>query len=245
MSHCYITGRLPVASVSNLRAGWYLLETVILDKDEHEYSATFRAYMTSPPQIESLFDLEAAYANNGGADITLSTDFREMELLGSVSPSDENYLATCPTILAPRFNVLGVASSLSTTDEFFWFNIGGTSWIVDANQPFTIRVRVDRANSRWAKFFMPADGQTIAAGGRLIGREQVHTGILIIELTHITYGPTPRPPPNSPSKGGSSPSKGTGGSGSGYGNKQRSLKRRRDDDNKDKDEVETQLQQLK
>ncbi|KAJ7901502.1 hypothetical protein B0H13DRAFT_1882926 [Mycena leptocephala] len=238
MSHCYIIGRLPVASVTNARTNRYAIDTV-LSTDNAEYTASLFAYMLSPPLHESLFEVEAAFANNGGPLISLSPDFREIELLGLVSPSEEDHLATCPDIRPPRFNVLGVASSPNTTTDFHTFNVAGTSYIVDTNQPFTVKVCVDRSNQRWASFFMPAVGQTVGIGDRLIGREQEATGLLIIELNHITYGPTRRAAPESPAKPGMSPSK---GGGCGYGNKQRELKRKRDNDKEDEDEVAAQLQ---
>ncbi|KAJ7867451.1 hypothetical protein B0H13DRAFT_2351946 [Mycena leptocephala] len=219
MSHCYIIGRLPVASVTNARTNRYAIDTV-LSTDNAEYTASLFAYMLSPPLHESLFEVEAAFANNGGPLISLSPDFREIELLGLVSPSEEDHLATCPDIRPPRFNVLGVASSPNTTTDFHTFNVAGTSYIVDTNQPFTVKV-------------------TVGIGDRLIGREQEATGLLIIELNHITYGPTRRAAPESPAKPGMSPSK---GGGCGYGNKQRELKRKRDNDKEDEDEVAAQLQ---
>ncbi|KAJ7742696.1 hypothetical protein DFH07DRAFT_777633 [Mycena maculata] len=238
MSHCYILGRLPVLSVQTVRTNRYSIGT-ILTVDDAEYPATLVSYMESPPLEQALFEVEAAFANNGGAETTVASDFREMELLGS----DHDYLATCPNILPPRFNILGIVSAPETTEEFYMFNVAGTSYIVrvkDGNQPFAVKVRVDRSNPRWQSFFMPAIGQTVGVGGRLAGREQELSRLLIIDIARITYGPTPRTSLKTPTKAGAAESPSKSG-GSSYAKNQRVLKRKRKDDDNDHNEVASQL----
>ncbi|KAJ7780364.1 hypothetical protein B0H14DRAFT_3507643 [Mycena olivaceomarginata] len=88
------------------RNNHYTIQTLLTLDDDTEYKATLSVYMDFPPQEKAVFEIEAAYANNGGADIQFGSDHKQMELLGSGSPSDESYLASCPEIGPPRFNVL-------------------------------------------------------------------------------------------------------------------------------------------
>lgn len=110
-----------------------------------------------------------------------------------------------------------------------------------SSQPFMVKVRANRASPRWQSFYMPSVSQTVAVGGRFIGREQDTNGLLIIDLTRITYGVVPRTP-SKQSTSSNSPSK---ASGSGWAKHQRAAKRKRKDedngDEKDDHEVASQL----
>jgi hypothetical protein len=66
-----------------------------------------------------------------------------------------------------------------------------------SNQPFMVKVRVNRASPRWQSFYMPSVSQTVAVGGYFIGRKQDTNGLLIIDLTCIAYGVLPVHQPSS------------------------------------------------
>ncbi|KAJ7722482.1 hypothetical protein B0H14DRAFT_3623846 [Mycena olivaceomarginata] len=230
MSHCFVIGRVPILSMQSPRNNCYTIQTLLTLDDDTEYKATLSVYVDFPPQEKAVFEIEAAYANNGGADIQLGSDHKQMELLGSGSPPDESYLASCPEIGPPRFNVLGTVASPDSSLETYSFTLAGTSYIdtgVQAgNQPFMIKVHVDRVNTCWSKFHLPSVGQTVCVGGRLMGRERDDQGLLIIDLAHITYissGPHSSST-RSPSK--ALPTK----SGSGWARNQREAKRKRKED---------------
>lgn len=81
-------------------------------------------------------------------EIALSTDFKEMELLGQTSPSgqaflctsgakltiisDPEYLASCPEILPPKLNAIGIVGNISPNVpvRYQTFTVSGTSFIV-------------------------------------------------------------------------------------------------------------------
>ena len=91
MSHCIVVARLPIISVQpGTMANRYSIKTVLYQSDDIEHEADLSLYTeTGPPQQNGLFDVEATFASNGGSNVSLGTDFRAMQLLGSGSPSSE------------------------------------------------------------------------------------------------------------------------------------------------------------
>ncbi|KAJ7190598.1 hypothetical protein GGX14DRAFT_407845 [Mycena pura] len=127
MSHCIVIARLPFISVQrSSTANQYSIKTVLYESDDVEHDANLSLYMErGPPQEGSLFELEVTFASNSGSDATLASDFRAMEPLGTGSPGSPGYLATCPDLIAPLFNVLGTVGS----PDDHTFTLTGSSYI--------------------------------------------------------------------------------------------------------------------
>ncbi|KAJ7230128.1 hypothetical protein GGX14DRAFT_384086 [Mycena pura] len=187
MSHCIVVARLPFISVERATTGHrYSIKTVLYQDDDIEHDANLTIYTeTGPPPEGGVFDLEATFANNGGSDTNLASDFRALQLLGSGSPSSPDYMATCPDLVAPLFNVLGTVGFLDDDS----FTLAGNSYIAGP-QPFTVKVVIDRSNKRWDKVKPPQPGSLVAITGKLLGREDDDTGLFMINLRNITYIPS-------------------------------------------------------
>ncbi|KAJ7085993.1 hypothetical protein B0H15DRAFT_801648 [Mycena belliarum] len=189
MSHCVISGRMPAMSIQpGSRANRYIISTTVILDEERSFKAELHAYLETPPQERSLFQLVASFANNGGDDIMMGSDHRDMEVLGTASPSDPDYLATCPDILAPKIHAIGTVANIvdNMPIPYYSFTVGGSTFI-ESLQPFTIRVRVEKENPRWKNFIMPILGSSVFVEGFVIDREQPDTGLFIIDLNRITY----------------------------------------------------------
>lgn len=92
------------------------------------------------------------------------------------------------------------------------------------NRPFSIKVHVDKANKRWAKFNMPAAGTLHSVYGTIIGHESNSAGLFIIDLRDITYLPATNC--TASSSPGKSKAASTSKGGSGFLKQQRNAKRR-------------------
>jgi hypothetical protein len=81
----------------------YTIQTLLTLDDDTEYKATLSVYMDFPPQEKAVFEIEAAYANNGGANIQLGSDHKQMELLGNGSPSGMKFFSVIFMVLTCLF----------------------------------------------------------------------------------------------------------------------------------------------